>query len=104
MDAAVNHKTVLPDGIATMPWPEYESHKVVRAARIVRIHEPDGHNTTRLFEVQPEPDDLTWEVFLPSVPAMGERAAVGDFAVLYPDGFRSISPAKAFEEGYTRKA
>ena len=26
----------------------------------------------------------------------------GDYLVVYEDGYRSISPAKAFEDGYTR--
>ena len=34
---------------------------------------------------------------------MAERAQIGDYAILYPDGFKSVSPRKAFEEGYTRK-
>jgi hypothetical protein len=28
----------------------------------------------------------------------------GDYLVIYEDGYRSISPAKAFEDGYTRIA
>jgi hypothetical protein len=31
---------------------------------------------------------------------MMDRVTVGDYAMLYPDGFRSVSPKKAFEEGY----
>ena len=77
-------------------WPKYESHKIVQAAKIVGfatresgvrvciVHGPDGD-----------------EAFSPTVPGMLERAEVGDWAMLYPDGFRSISPAKAFEDGYT---
>lgn len=27
---------------------------------------------------------------------------VGDYWIIYPDGYQSLSPAKAFEEGYAR--
>ena len=36
-----------------------------------------------------------------TVPDMTARATMGDWAMVYPDGFKSISPAKAFEDGYT---
>jgi hypothetical protein len=84
-------------------WPKYRSHKIVEALPIVAIEEeplPSGHGMTRLLFV--EPDDKGRRSFFPSVPAMAERAEVGDYAVRYDDGFRSISPRAAFEDGYTR--
>lgn len=89
-------------------WPEYVSHKVVRAARIVFVgyKTPNDGTVTR---IQVDPDDTgSWEDFWPSFDGMANSAVVGGFAVIYapdekhPDGYRSISPAKAFEEGYTR--
>lgn len=82
-------------------WPEYESHKVVRAAKITRIVTNDAGEIIDLV-VLPE-DGVTRERFMPTEPAMLKRAEVDGYAMLYPDGFKSISPAKAFEEGYTRK-
>ena len=41
------------------------------------------------------------EPFVPTEPGMAKRAEVGGYAILYPDGFKSISPQKQFEEGYT---
>ena len=38
--------------------------------------------------------------FHPTEPAMAARAEVGGYAVIYEDGYKSISPKKAFEEGY----
>ena len=32
---------------------------------------------------------------------MAVRASVGDYAVIYSDGYKSVSPKKAFEDGYT---
>lgn len=81
-------------------WPVYESHKVVWAAQIVSIADhPDG---SRIIMVRPA-NSFEAEPFEPTEPAMAARAAVGGWAILYPDGYRSVSPAKAFEEGYTRK-
>ena len=79
-------------------WPVYESHKVVWAAKIVAVHDLEG---IRTIMVRPE-NSLEVEPFHPTEPAMMLRAEVGGYAVLYPDGYKSISPAKAFEEGYTR--
>ncbi len=75
-------------------WPRYESHKIVQAAKIVSI--ADG-----VIYVDPH-GSAEPEVFEPSVDGMAAKAEVGGYAILYPDGFKSISPAKAFEEGYTR--
>lgn len=72
-------------------WPKYESHKIVQAMPITGIT-PDG---IVLVGARHEP-------FHPTEPAMAARAEVGGYAVLYADGFKSVSPKKAFEEGYTR--
>lgn len=78
----------------TSNWPEYRSHKVVRAVKIVSI----------------SPDGLTYADAAASVPvaftpdpklfARG-MASLGDWLVAYDDGYISWSPAKAFEEGYS---
>lgn len=82
-------------------WPQYESHKIVQAARIVGFDV--GASGTRLCALVDNPNnDVMHERFNPTVPEMLDRASLDDWAMLYPDGFKSISPAKAFEEGYTR--
>lgn len=72
-------------------WPKYESHKIVQAMPITGIT-PAG---VVLVGARHEP-------FHPTEPAMAARAEVGGYAVIYVDGFKSVSPKKAFEEGYTR--
>ena len=80
-------------------WPQYESHKVVRAAKIIGIPNSGDH-----LIVAPS-DDAT-ESFVPTEPAMIKRAELGGYAVIYkpddkhPNGYGSVSPAKAFEDGY----
>lgn len=91
-------------------WPEYVSHKVVRAAKIVGIEKlGDIVSVIWVRPVDQTHDDGTGpEVFEPTRADMKTIAEVGEYAVIYapdekyPDGYRSISPAKAFEEGYTR--
>jgi hypothetical protein len=76
-------------------WPKYESHKVVQAMRIVSYkYDSDG---TMIAAVTEDGDD-----FVPALPEMMNRSSPGDWAMLYQDGYKSVSPKKAFEDGYTR--
>lgn len=86
-------------------WPEYESHKVVRAAKIVGFDMRDtgGKVCAWVRVAGEEHDGDPFEMFNPTVPAMLDKAEAGDWAMLYPDGFKSVCPAKQFEEGYTRR-
>jgi hypothetical protein len=79
-------------------WPKYESHKIVQAAKIVN-QQRDAEGEVVSVEVILPDGDKEW--FQATVPAMTAKANIGDWAMLYPDGFKSISPAKAFEQGYT---
>ena len=89
----------------TSTWPKYESHKIVRAAKIVSIHNDFGQGEYFLW-VDPGTGKL--EKFTTSVLIMMVKAEVGGWAVIYepdeknPAGYRSVSPRKAFEEGYTK--
>lgn len=81
----------------TSLWPTFISHKIVRAAKIVGF---DGRDTGGRICAIVDPGDGKTETFVPTACEMLDRAEIGGWAVLYLDGFRSISPAKAFEEGY----
>jgi hypothetical protein len=77
--------------------PLYKSHKTVRAAKITGFRE-NG--------LQGAPDLLLGEIggvttMLPEWHAKHQPHA-GGYLVVYEDGYQSFSPAKAFEEGYTR--
>lgn len=77
--------------------PAYKSHKTVRAAKITGFRQNGNFGM---------PDLLLGEIG--SVVAMlpdwheKHKPQVGGYYVLYEDGYASYSPAKAFEEGYTR--
>lgn len=86
-------------------WPKYESHKVVRAAKIVGVLAHDDGGGVYKIYVRPagaEYDNAPIEEFFPTVDEMADKAEAGAWAVVYDDGYRSVSPAKAFEEGYRK--
>lgn len=74
----------------------YISHKIVEAAQIVLIgpslQYPDGHSLGL--------DDQTTAHYDGSM-FVRYKPVVGDYLVRYTDGYESISPKQAFEEGYT---
>ena len=80
-------------------WPKYACHKVVAAAVIVGI-ERSGDGRITLI-VNPHDDGLT-EPFWTTVPGMAKTAEIGGYAVIYDDGFCSVSPGSVFTNGYTR--
>jgi hypothetical protein len=73
---------------------EYQSHKKVHAAQIKGV----GDVTDAGVEVLLDDDtkqQLAREVIARYAPK------VGDYLVRYADGYLSISPQQAFEDGYT---
>jgi hypothetical protein len=83
-----------------MELPQYRCHKVVRAARILRI---DTHPTMgglgRLLLEWPDGTTVPWLV--PPSYAAKHDPQVGGYFVVYEDRYESFSPAAAFEAGYT---
>lgn len=81
---------------AATELPRYQSHKVVRAARITGFR-PNG--------IPDAPDLLLGDIdgivsMLPEWHAK-HQPHVGGYFVRYADGYTSFSPAQAFEEGNT---
>lgn len=79
--------------------PRYRSHKVVGALKIKSIDDPNGATDgSRLLSFEEEGYapvcvDGDW--------MRRHRPEVGGYYVVYRDGYKSFSPAQAFEEGYT---
>jgi hypothetical protein len=83
--------------------PRYKSHKTVHALKIGSVFPLGaGGEPCRVLLSFTDPGyvDITveQEVVARYMPKPG------DYFVVYDDGYKSISPAKAFEEGYTRIA
>ncbi|MGH1372969.1 MAG: Gp49 family protein [Cellvibrionaceae bacterium] len=76
--------------------PKYQCHKTVDAEKIVSIEavEESGLQIATLANGE--------TASLPENPRY--TAVPGDYLVTYADGYQSVSPAKAFEEGYSLKA
>lgn len=76
--------------------PRYKSHKYVNAMKILEIEEV--HDAGGAFLR----GDPPMAVFARRSWLDRYRPEVGGYFVQYGDGYCSFSPAKAFEEGYTR--
>lgn len=81
------------DVAASMPY--YRCHKEVRAVKIERIDAfNEGATITPVGYGRPFDVDGDFMV--------RHKLQAGGYIVVYEDGYTSYSPAKAFEEGYTR--
>lgn len=90
------------------PLPQYQCHKKVWALKIREI--VPEHSMTMANEEAPKPDgaliypvDEGYGAFTVSQAYLDKHnPEVGGYWVQYKDGYQSYSPAKAFEDGYTR--
>lgn len=86
---------------AGMEMPRYVSHKHVWALKIKDIEKRDNNPDTYSYWLVP--DDAGYAPFVLSREYMAKHMpTVGGYYVVYKDGYKSFSPAQAFEEGYTR--
>lgn len=77
---------------------QFQSHKVVRAARITSVVKTSASVTDPHFLVNLDTGD---ELELPREMTARYEPQPGDRLVVYEDGYASISPQAAFEGGYT---
>jgi len=87
--------------------PRYKSHKTVWALKIKEIvkdsdlAQKENRETDGSAVITPE--DKGYGPFRVDHEYMRKHnPQVGGYYVVYADGYKSFSPAKAFEEGYTR--
>jgi hypothetical protein len=78
--------------------PRYQCHKEVWALKIASVHWAEEEGKVRLcFDIE----DYA-PMVVPASMVGRYFPQAGDYLVVYDDGYQSFSPAKAFEEGYTR--
>lgn len=82
-----------------MILPEYQSHKKVRAAKILDMRINTNDHTT-YWELKLEGVEKMVDV--PSIQITKHNPQIGWYYVVYEDGYVSFSPAEAFEGGYTK--
>lgn len=82
---------------ASIEMPQYECHKKVWALKIKSVQEGvESKRPELVFEESgyaPLPVEFDWY--------FKHKPEAGGYYVVYADGFKSYSPAKAFEDGYT---
>ena len=92
----------------TMEMPLYNCHKQVHALKIANLEPSAGNRPAGPTEetdggliITPE-DDGYAPFKVDHGYVQRHKPEVGGYYVVYKDGYKSYSPAKAFEEGYTR--
>lgn len=88
---------------ASVEMPRYRSHKQVWALKIKTI-EPDGSAPKGADgSCIITPDEKGYAPFrVDEAYCRKHNPQAGGYYVVYADGYKSWSPAAAFEEGYTR--
>jgi hypothetical protein len=81
---------------------EWKCHKIVKAGKIlpVQILDDEGEGTS-LVMVEGH-DGTSCSISIATGAFARGMPKPGDYIVIYEDGYKSWSPAKAFEDGYTR--
>lgn len=91
-------------GNSARPLPKYRCHKEVSALKIAHIEgrrlKENEENDGFMLIV---PAELGYGSFwVDHEYVRRHKPHVGGYYVVYKDGYKSFSPAEAFEEGYTR--
>ena len=97
------HPTTDEVGVAYVEMPRYLCHKKVWALKIAAIKR-DGAGEDRESDGSAifTPAEVRYAAFRVGADFMcRHKPEVGGYYVVYDDGYKSFSPAKAFEEGYT---
>jgi len=83
--------------------PKFRSHKIVYALKIKGIVDPSTPDNESDGSMIIEPAEWGYAPFrVPASYFQKHQPQVGGYYVVYEDGYKSFSPAKAFESGYTK--
>lgn len=88
--------------------PRYRSHKIVHALKIVAIEsdlvraDREHRETEGGAWITPEQPERYAEFHVDAEYVKKHDPREGGYYVVYDDGYKSWSPAEAFESGYTR--
>jgi len=86
--------------IAEMP--RYKCHKEVNAFKICSVFPYDEDGLTELVFEEIDIDGSPFNIFMNKEWIKKHSPEVGGYYVVYKGNYKSYSPAKAFEEGYTK--
>lgn len=84
--------------------PKYKCHKEVYALKIEKITmDGEGENRETDGSATISPIEYPFSPFkVDAAYVQKHKPKVGGYYVVYEDGYKSFSPAEAFEAGYTR--
>ena len=80
----------------------WRSHKVVKAGRLMRQQPESDPGELDVILIVEDVNGAPCKIGVPRDFFARKVPFPGDYIVIYDDGYKSWSPAKAFEEGYTR--
>lgn len=80
--------------------PQWQSHKIVKAAEIHAWQMDEDRINAQLWLMLRNPDGILGPITVSAGVFARYAPSPGDYYVLYEDGYQSVSPKKAFEEGY----
>jgi hypothetical protein len=86
-----------PPGAPVAELPKYQSHKVVWALKIKALARNPNSGDWHI-----EPEEAYALVPVTDQYMLKHEPVAGGYYVVYEDGYKSFSPAEAFESGYTR--
>lgn len=99
----VEHLNKIQAAAACMELPRYKCHKEVWALKIAEVrdttepgNESDGSRLL-IFDEKPYAPIRVDMAYVHK-----HKPEAGGYYVVYADGYKSFSPAKAFEDGYTK--
>jgi hypothetical protein len=81
--------------------PQYQSHKVVHAAKIVAVEVIEQDGAGRLTLAPIGAAEIAFQADVDAAYMKKHTPQPGGYFVAYADGYLSFSPAEAFESGYT---
>lgn len=88
---------------AQMEMPRYRCHKEVWALKIADVKDPAEHGNETDGSRIIVPADAGYAPFrIAREYVWKHKPEAGGYYVVYADGYKSYSPTKAFEDGYTR--
>ena len=88
---------------ASSELPRYKCHKEVWALKIAKIEHTGSPNQESDGSMMITPEEARFAAFrVDREYVRKHKPEVGGYYVVYKDGYKSFSPAEAFEDGYTR--
>lgn len=92
-----------PTSGTSREMPRYQCHKKVWALKIAGINDPTQPGSESDGSRIITPEESGYEPFRVDYSFVHKhKPEVGGYFVVYDDGYKSFSPAKAFEEGYSK--